>query len=136
MPNHDETTKRNALFAPLFSKNSSFLLPFFTLRVTLVTAKKQHRCWKARATRVREKFRFSSPLCFLALLYASQLRFFITLFCKPQTAKQSVWKIFCRFSAIFSLFGAISTHILIGAHRRCALLTSFLLSRRKPNQIY
>ncbi len=37
-----------AKFLPLFS-------PISSLGVTLVTAKKQHRCWTARATRTREK---------------------------------------------------------------------------------
>ena len=35
----------------------------FITSVTLVTAKKQHRCWKARATRTREEF-FSCVLGF------------------------------------------------------------------------
>ena len=64
MPNHDRTTKRNALFAPLFSKKSSSLLSFFTLRVTLVTAKNQHRCWKARYACARESSPLSFPLAF------------------------------------------------------------------------
>ena len=33
-----------------------------------------------------------------------------------------VSKLKCHFSAIFSLFGAISTHILIGAHQHSAIL--------------
>ena len=73
-----------------FQKKSSFLLSFFTLRVTLVTAKNKHRCWKARATRVREKFRFSSPLCFLALSLRITTPLLYYVICKLQTAKQSV----------------------------------------------
>ena len=48
-----EEQGKTRFLLPLFSKKSSFLLSFFTSGVTLVTAKKQHRCWKARATRTR-----------------------------------------------------------------------------------
>ena len=39
----------------LFSKKISFFFPIFLLSVTLVTAKNQHRCWKARAARTRAR---------------------------------------------------------------------------------
>ena len=44
------------------------------------------------------------------------------------------WKKIMHFSPIFSLFGAISPHILIGAHQWYVRHASFLLSRRKPTQ--
>ena len=51
-----------AKFLPLFS-------PISSLGVTLVTAKKQHRCWTARATRTREKnAQFDAPLFRVPLL--------------------------------------------------------------------
>ena len=59
--------RKKGLLPLCFSLFLGFIALIWETSVTLVTAKNQHRCWKARATRVREKFRFSSPLCFLAL---------------------------------------------------------------------
>ena len=42
------------LFLLHFAKFLSLSSPISSLGVTLVTAKKQHRCWNARATRTRE----------------------------------------------------------------------------------
>ena len=50
-----------AKFLPLFS-------PISSLGVTLVTAKKQHRCWNARATRTREEnAQFDAPFFLVSL---------------------------------------------------------------------
>ena len=52
-----------------FAKFLSLSSPISSLGVTLVTAKKQHRCWKARATRTREKYaQFDAPLFLVSLL--------------------------------------------------------------------
>ncbi len=48
-----EEQGKTRFLLPLSSKKSSFLLSFFTSGVTLVTAKNQRRCWKARVTRTR-----------------------------------------------------------------------------------
>ena len=70
--------------------------PSFSRRVTLVTAKKQHRCWKARThTRTYEKTIYNH---FARLAYQ-----FL-----------HIYKIICQFFVVFSLFGAISPHIHIG----------------------
>ena len=135
MPNHDGTTKRNTLFAPLFSKKSSFLLSFFTLRVTLVTAKNQHRCWKARATRVREKFRFSSPLCFLAL----SLRIATPLLYHPilQTTNSKIAdlkNILSLFRDFFTLWGNIYPYTYrVAPMMRAPHFISTFTARAKPN---
>ena len=51
-----------AKFLPLFS-------PISSLGVTLVTAKKQHRCWNARTTRTREEnAQFDAPFFLVSLL--------------------------------------------------------------------
>ena len=43
--------------------------PISSLGVTLVTAKKQHRCWNARATRTREEnAQFDAPFFLVSLL--------------------------------------------------------------------
>jgi len=42
-------TPKMALFLSLIIPKIEVFPPKFTPRVTLVTAKKQHRCWKARA---------------------------------------------------------------------------------------
>ena len=64
--------------------------------MTLVTAKNQHRCWKARAyTRTRRKTQIRPNLPY----------------------KQH--KIFCRFFLDFSLFEDFSPPISIGTHSRC-----------------
>ena len=51
-----------AKFLPLFS-------PISSLGVTLVTAKKQHRCWNARATRTREENAQCDSSLFLVRLF-------------------------------------------------------------------
>ena len=52
-----------------FAKFLSLSSPISSLGVTLVTAKKQHRCWNARATRTREKnAQFDAPLFRVPLL--------------------------------------------------------------------
>ena len=50
-----EEQGKTRFLLPLSSKKSSFLLSFFTSGVILVTAKNQHRCWKARAARTRAR---------------------------------------------------------------------------------
>ncbi len=70
----------------------------FSPSVTLVTAKNQHRCWKARALRVRG--RYTNNIFFERL----RLQFL------------RIDKIKCHFFAILSLFGYETTHIHIGVH--------------------
>ena len=116
--------------------------------MTLVTAKKQHRCWKARACAythayalcAREACLFfigavagvlsvvASALlrvgwCRASICYAGERNTCGVHCTKIQWYPGNViWKcqkwwclkLNCHFSAIFSLFGAISTHILIG----------------------
>ena len=86
----------------------------FIARVTLVTAKNRHRCWKARArTRVREIPKFTrsfSCLSQLIILHKPKM----PNFDKRRFHFKHTTKFFRHFSAIFSLFGAISPHILIG----------------------
>ena len=68
----------------------------FSRRVTLVTAKKQHRCWKVRArTHTYEKTKHN---------YFARLAYQFL----------HIYKIICQFFVVFSLFGAISSHIHIG----------------------
>ena len=134
MPNHDGTTKRNTLFAPLFSKKSSFLLSFFTLRVTLVTAKINIAVGR-RATRVREKFRFSSPLCFLAL----SLRIATPLLYHPflQTTNSKIVdlkNILSLFRAFFTLSGNIYPYTYRDAPMmRAPYFISTFTAKAKPN---
>ena len=47
--------QKSRFFLLHFPKFLSLSSPISSLGVTLVTAKKQHRCWNARATRTREK---------------------------------------------------------------------------------
>ena len=68
--------------------------------MTLVTAKNQHRCWKARALRVRGRYTNN--------VFFERLR--LQFLC--------IDKIKCHFFAIFSLFGYESTHIHIGVQRK------------------
>ena len=52
-----------------FAKFLSLSSPISSLGVTLVTAKKQHRCWNARATRTHEEnAQFDSSLFLISLL--------------------------------------------------------------------
>ena len=52
-----------------FAKFLSLSSPISSLGVTLVTAKKQHRCWNARATRTREEnAQFDAPFFLVSLL--------------------------------------------------------------------
>ena len=123
--------------------------------MTLVTAKKQHRCWKARA-RVHSRVcamcarGLSVFMCAVAgvlsvvasaLLRVGWCRASMCYAGERNTCgvhrtkiQQCLWnviwryqkrrcsKLNCHFSAVFSLFGAISTHILIGAHHHSAIL--------------
>ena len=67
--------------------------PTFSPCVTLVTAKKQHRCWKARArTHTYEKIIHND---FARLAYQFP----------------HIYKTICQFFVVFSLFEAISPHI-------------------------
>ena len=51
-----------------FAKFLSLSSPISSLGVTLVTAKKQHRCWNARATRTREEnAQFDAPFFLVSL---------------------------------------------------------------------
>ena len=63
----DGRTGKTRFLLPLSSKKSSFLLSFFTSGVILVTAKNQHRCWKARVTRTRVSILPSPFISFSAL---------------------------------------------------------------------
>ena len=52
-----------------FAKFLPSFPPISSLGVTLVTAKKQHRCWNARATRTREEnAQFDAPFFLVSLL--------------------------------------------------------------------
>ena len=85
--------------------------------MTLVTAKNQHRCWKARVhTRTHEKTKWDY---FVRL----RLRFLY------------IDKIKCHFFAIFSLFEGVSTHIHIGCREKQHLnyISTFTA---KANPIY
>ena len=95
-----KTTEKNVFFVPSLCSIFLRFRSIFSQRVTLVTAKNQHCCWKACA-------------------YA--WRILMRSFCKVKAANSARQKIKCHFFAIFSLFGAISTHILIGAQRNIAL---------------
>ena len=97
-----KTTEKNVFFAPSLCSIFLHFCSIFSQRVTLVTAKNQHRCWKA---------------CRCAYAWRILLR----SFCKVEPANSALQKIKCHFFAIFSLFGAISTHILIRAQRNIAL---------------
>ena len=105
-----------AKFLPLFS-------PISSLGVTLVTAKKTTSLLEcARYTYAREKrsIRCSLFSCFAPL--SSSLRFCADTklqsdhFDKLNYQIRCRHKIKCQFFAVFSLFGAISPHIDIGAH--------------------
>ena len=77
--------------------------------MTLVTAKKQHRCWKARTrTHTYEKTIYN---------YFARLAYQFL----------HIYKIICQFFVVFSLFGAISPHIHIGGYRN-SKKNSLLLS--------
>ena len=54
--------RKKGLLPLCFSLFLGFIALIWETSVTLVTAKNKHRCWKARATRVREKVRLSPPL--------------------------------------------------------------------------
>ena len=105
-----------------FAKFLSLSSPISSLGVTLVTAKKQHRCWNARYTYARGKrsMRFFSFSC--SVLLSSSRRFCADTklqsdhFDKLNYQIRCRHKIKCQFFAVFSLFGAISPHIDIGAH--------------------
>ena len=95
--------QRKTDFLPLHRAVFSSILVRFSFQcVTLVTAKNQHRCWKAR-TRT----------------YAWEVQYNHFTMLKHQIL--CIGKIKCHFFAIFSLFGAISSHIQIGAQRNIAL---------------
>ena len=120
--------------SPNFLTFLSNLLRFSSLCVTLVTAKKQHCGWNARThTRARETHRnlsFSfSPLSFSFPSCSSVFTFSFAL-CFPHSFLRLCLVLKCffarwgchfvsdpkkkvLFSLIFSLFGAISTHIPI-----------------------
>ena len=57
------------LFLLHFAKFLSLSSPISSLGVTLVTAKKQHRCWNARATRTREENAQCDSSLFLVRLF-------------------------------------------------------------------
>ena len=97
-----KTTEKNVFFAPSLCSIFLHFCSIFSQRVTLVTAKNQHRCWKA---------------CRCAYAWRILLR----SFCKVEVTNSARQEMECHFSAIFFLFGAISTHILIGAQRNIAL---------------
>ena len=86
----------------------------FIARVTLVTAKNQHRCWKARAyTRVRKMPNFHRSFsCLSQRIIPNEQQ--SKLFDNWDYHFAPTSKFFRHFSAIFSLFGAISPHIHIG----------------------
>ena len=89
---------RKSRFSSCVSLNFSAIFCLsFSRRVTLVTAKKQHRCWKARArTHTYEKTTHND---FARLAYQFS----------------HIYKIICQFFVVFSLFGTISPHIHIGS---------------------
>ena len=64
------TCQQKSCFVLLhFAKYLPSFPPISSLGVTLVTAKKQHRCWNARATRTREKnAQFDASLFLVSLL--------------------------------------------------------------------
>ena len=89
----------------------------FIARVTLVTAKNQHRCWKARAyTRVRKTPEFP-PLYLLPFSRDYPKWTTIKTFCQLGLSFHTYFKVFPSLFRDFSLFGAISPHILIGGHK-------------------
>ena len=47
--------RKTRFLLPRFSIKFSFFFPIFLPSVTLVTAKNQHRCWKARVARTRAR---------------------------------------------------------------------------------
>ena len=115
-----------------FPAFSPTCLPTSVPCVTLVTAKKQHRCWNASATHTREKTSSSTCLPYDRLSLCDC--FAISIF-----HISMYWKKIMHFSPIFSLFGAISPHILIGRCETNIQRSSYFvsLSRRKPiHQIY
>ena len=91
---------RKSRFSSCVSLNFSAVFCLsFSRRVTLVTAKKQHRCWKARThMRTHEKSKCNH-------------------FAKPAYQFLRIYKIICQFFVVFSLFEAISPHIHIGRYR-------------------
>ena len=105
-----------------FAKFLPSFPPISSLGVTLVTAKKQHRCWNARYTYARGKcsmrfFPFScSDLLSPSLRFCADNKLQSDYFDKPNYQIRYKYKIKCQFFAIFSLLGSISPHIHIGAH--------------------
>ena len=79
--------------------------------VTLVTAKNQHRCWKARTYACARE-----SLLTLDTLYRKNACFAMRVCHFTYIAKKKV-----QISAIFSLFWAISTHIHIGTQKKQSL---------------
>ena len=64
------TCQQKSCFVLLhFAKFLSLSSPISSLGVTLVTAKKQHRCWNARATRTREENAQCDSSLFLVRLF-------------------------------------------------------------------
>ena len=123
--NRDWQLKKRCFFFLPFPAFSSTCLPTSVPCVTLVTAKKQHRCWNTRATHTREKT--SSATCLpndrLSLYDCFAMSIFHILM---------YWKEIMHFSPIFSLFGAISPHILIGRCEKSVLRSSSFILRWKP----
>ncbi len=130
-----EQQRKTRFLLLLFQKESSFLLSFFTLRVTLVTAKNQHRCWKARATRVREKFRFSSPLCFLALsLCITTPLLYHPILQITNSKTVGLKNILSLFRDFFTLWGNIYPYTYRGAPMmRAPYFISTFTAKAKPN---
>ncbi len=106
-----------------FAKFLPSFPPISSLGVTLVTAKKQYRCLEcarytyARGKRSMQGFPFScSVLLSSSLRFCADNKLQSDYFDKYDYQIGRKYKIRCQFFAIFSLFGAISPHIHIGAH--------------------
>ena len=101
----------------LFSKKSSFFFPIFLLSVTLVTAKNQHRCWKARAARTRARVLPSllTSLFTFAWVTAWQSCCFRVLLIVENSKIGNSEKRLSLFRDFFTLWGDISPYTYRGA---------------------
>ena len=94
-----------------FAKFLPSFPPISSLGVTLVTAKKQHRCWNARYTYARGKcsmrfFPFScSDLLSPSLRFCADNKLQSDYFDKPNYQIRYKYKIKCQFFAIFPSWG-------------------------------
>ena len=100
----------------LFSKKSSFFFPIFLPSVTLVTAKNQHCCWKARDARTRARVLPSLPTSLFTLAWGGGLvilSFWVLLIGENSKIEFSE-NILSLFRDFFTLWGDISPYTYRG----------------------